>query len=323
MPARLAEGNRMPDRIDSIDAYVNALRQELAGADPALTQDALFDVRQHLETALAERVAARPDTAREALLADVIARFGEPAEIARAYAEAERRIGPVWPAPPQPRPSLTRRIFGVFVDPHAYGSLFYMVLLLATGTFYFTWAVTGLSLTVGLLVLIIGIPFGLLFLATVRALALIEGRVVEALLGVRMPRRPQLGAPGSFWARLEFWVTDARTWSTILYLLLGLPLGVVYGSVAIALAAVSFAFMGAPIMWLLPAGDLAWSGGESMPFWGALLLALAGFALLLGTLHLARAVGRLHGALAKVLLVRAFARREEPAPAPARREATV
>ena len=63
-----------------------------------------------------------------------------------------------------------------------------MILSLATGIAYFTIVVTGLSTAAGLLVLVIGIPFLLLVLGVVRALALFEGRLVEVLLGTRMPR---------------------------------------------------------------------------------------------------------------------------------------
>ena len=80
--------------------------------------------------------------------------------------------------------------FNVVSDPRTYGALLYMLLSLATGIFYFTWTVTGLSLTLGFAILIIGIPFALLFIASIRLLSYVEGRVVEALLGVRMPRRP-------------------------------------------------------------------------------------------------------------------------------------
>ena len=42
----------------------------------------------------------------------------------------------------------------------------------------------------GLAVLIIGIPFFLAFIGVTRVLALVECRLVEAVSGVRMPRRP-------------------------------------------------------------------------------------------------------------------------------------
>jgi hypothetical protein len=67
-----------------------------------------------------------------------------------------------------------RRIFGVFVDTRPYTSLFYMLLTLATGIVYFTLVVTGLALSAGLAILVIGIPFFLAFIGMARVLALGE-----------------------------------------------------------------------------------------------------------------------------------------------------
>ena len=86
-------------------------------------------------------------------------------------------------------PGAWRQIFGVFVDPGCYKALLYMILSLATGITYFTLVVTGVSTAGGMLVLIVGIPLFLLVLGMVRAMALFEGRLVEGLLGTRMPRR--------------------------------------------------------------------------------------------------------------------------------------
>ena len=86
--------------------------------------------------------------------------------------------------------------FGVFLDPRAYTSLFFMLLSLATGIIYFTLTVTGLSLSAGLAVLIIGLPFFLVFVALTRVVSLAEGRLIEAMTGERMPRRPVHQARG-------------------------------------------------------------------------------------------------------------------------------
>jgi hypothetical protein len=80
---------------------------------------------------------------------------------------------------------------------------------------------------VGLAVLIIGIPFAILFLGSVRVLSLVEGRIVEAMLGERMPRRPLYSARGKNWLeRIKDMFTDPRTWSTLLYMVAMLPLGI-------------------------------------------------------------------------------------------------
>ena len=64
-----------------------------------------------------------------------------------------------------------------------------------TAIFYFTWVVAGGSLSLSMLVLIIVVPLRVLFQGSVRALAFIEGREVEVLPGVRMPRRSNWQEP--------------------------------------------------------------------------------------------------------------------------------
>ncbi len=52
-----------------------------------------------------------------------------------------------------------------------------MLFSLATGIIYFTFAVTGLSLSFGLAILIIGVPFFLTFIGMTRVISLGEGRL--------------------------------------------------------------------------------------------------------------------------------------------------
>ena len=76
------------------------------------------------------------------------------------------------------------------MDVRAYTSLFYMLLTLATGIVYFTFVITGITLSAGFAILVIGIPFFLAFIGIARVIALGEGRLLEATTGERMPRRP-------------------------------------------------------------------------------------------------------------------------------------
>jgi len=302
----------------SINEYLEQLRRALRGADPALVQDALYDAEEHLRAELAEQ----PGRDEAAMLEHVVGSYGAPDEVAEIYRDQEIKIQrAIRPPPPPQRRSLVGRFFGVAADPHTYGALFYMLLAMTTGTFYFTWAVTGLSLSAGLAVLIIGIPFMVLFLGSVRGLSLLEGRIVETMLGVRMPRRPpypsQQGMP--LMKRIGAMFTDGRTWGTLLYMLLMLPLGIFYFTVTVVLISVSLAFIAAPGALLFD--SFGWSGlghffvdkqvtinwgfGAHVPGWGdAIFMCLVGVALLFATLHLVRGMGRLHGQLAKQLLVR-------------------
>ena len=311
----------------TIPQYLAQLRAALEGADPAMVQDALYDAEEYLRSELA----AQPGRSEAEVIADVAGSYGAPDEVADIYRETEVTVNRalrtpradtapvlraaaeasgVEPAAPPQAPvqrSLLARFFGVVTDPHTYGALFYMLLSLATGIFFFTWVVTGLSLSLGLLILIIGIPLAVLFFGSVRGLALLEGRLVEALLGERMPRRPRYTDRSRTWLqRIGDMFTDGRTWLTLLYFLLMLPLGIVYFTIAVTLLAVSLAFIWSPVAALFDstAPSIYIDGTNVLPLEFTPVLAVVGALLLLVTMHLARGIGKLHGLLAKNLLVR-------------------
>jgi hypothetical protein len=201
------------------------------------------------------------------------------------------------------------------LDPRAYTSLFFMLLALATGIIYFVLAVTGLSLSAGLSVLIIGVPFFLMFMAVCRVISLAEGRLIEAMTGVRMPRRPVYqGKALSFWARIIEMLKDPRTWTTIAYFILRLPIGIFYFVIAVAGLAVSLTLIALPITVVLAQAGWFGMGGvevfsNAQPEWifntgfAIPVLGLAGVLLLTSLMHLARGIGRLHAMFAKSMLV--------------------
>ena len=287
----------------TIPQYLAQLRDALRGSDPALIQDALYDAEEYLRSELAERKGE--DEA--SVIASVAGSYGAPDEVAGIYRDTESRVVTALRVPsPPPRTTALGRFFGVIADPRAYSAVFYMLLSLATGIFYFTWAVTGMSLSLGLSILIIGLPCVILFFGSVRVLSIVEGRIVEVMLGERMPRRPLYAERGKpMLERVGAMFTDPRSWSTILYMLLMLPLGIVYFTVAVIALSVSLSFLAAPFLWLF-GGHFGISietyyGPD--PDWLALLLFPLGVLLLFGFLHLARGIGHLHGQLAKHLLV--------------------
>jgi uncharacterized membrane protein len=185
---------------NSIAEYLRELRHELAGTDPATIIDALTDTEDHLTTALAGVRMEHPQLSESEALADVIVRYGTPAEIAAAYRDVEGRTRPALAVSPKnDERSAASRFFGIVYDPRAWGALLYMFISMVTGIIYFTWVSTGLYLSIGLLVLIIGLPVAYLFLMSFRGIALVEGRIIEGLLGVRMPRRALFSQPGLGW----------------------------------------------------------------------------------------------------------------------------
>ncbi len=201
--------------------------------------------------------------------------------------------------------STLRSIFGVYGDGRTWRALLFMLLSLVTGIVYFTWAVTGLSLSVSFLILIIGVPFAIVFLLSVRGLAWLEARLVQLLLGVGMQSRPVLPAAASNWLqRSKALLADKHTWLGLLYLVLQMPLGVIYFTVAVTLLSVSLALVVAPFVQLWLRFPVIVNGGRAIflaPHVLALLV-IAGAALLTATMHLVRTVGILHGRYARALL---------------------
>jgi uncharacterized membrane protein len=292
---------------NGINDYLRELRQYLAGDDAATIQDALSDAEEYLRNGVAQRLKENPRLSEKEAFEGVIGEYGSPAEVAVAYREIERRVPPPLAASGRPNGrSPAARFFGVFTDPRAYGALFYMFFALVTGIFYFTWVTTGLSLAAGLILLIIGLPFLALFLLSVRGLALVEGRIVEALLGVRMPRRPMFSSAHlGLWARFKALFADRRSWLPMIYMVLQLPLGILYFTLFVTMIAFGLAGIATPVLQYgfdLPIGQF----GEVRyyaPFWLMPFIVIVGVIWLLATMHLARGLGRLHGKFAKAMLV--------------------
>lgn len=288
----------------TVEQYLDSLRAELQAADRALVQDALYDAEEHLRAELAQN----PGENEATMLARIVASYGAPAEVAEAYKLNEVKVQAALRTPrPRPKRTAFGRFFGIYTDTRAYLSLAYMLLALATGILYFTFAVTGTSLSFGLAILIIGVPFFLLFIGTARVLALAEGRIVESMLGTRMPRRPVHPGGESRWTeRILDMLKDPRTWGTLLYFAMMLPLGIFYFTFAVVGIVVSGALIIMPVVVLLfHAGVVTIDGTIESPHPALLpLISILGIVLLTITMHLARGIGYLHGQLAKTMLVR-------------------
>ncbi len=91
----------------------------------------------------------------------------------------------------------------------------------------------------------------------------------------------------------------------MIYMLLQLPLGTIYFSVFITLIALSLSGIAIPILQLGFDISVYINGGSYyLAGWMLPLVIVAGILLATLTMHLAKYVGRMHGALAKALLVR-------------------
>jgi hypothetical protein len=294
----------------SIEQYLRQLREALAGEDNALVQDALYDAEEYLRAELAAARALTPPQSEADVLERIASTYGAPEEVAAAYRTTEAKVTAALRLPPPvPKQTVLGRFFSVYSDSRTYGALFYLLLAMFTGIFYFTTAAVGLSLSLGLAILIIGVPFFLLFIGFTRVLSLAEGRLVEGLLGVRMPRRPLTRTPGTLWERIKEMLGDWRTWTTLIYMGLQLPLGIFYFTLNVVGMALSLAFLVLPFSALFNQGEMVVGNIDGVKltadFHGLefVVVPLLGVLLLTTLMHAVRGLGQLHGKLAKTLLV--------------------
>ena len=142
--------------IQSINEYLYQLKKELTGSDSATIQDALSDAEEHLRTALNSAIESQPSVSEADALPLIIEKYGLPADVAMAYREIEVRVQPAFMRPEHTdRRPIVSQFFGVFADPRAWGALLYLLFSLGTGILYFTWVTTGISMSLGFLILII------------------------------------------------------------------------------------------------------------------------------------------------------------------------
>ena len=226
-----------------------------------------------------------------------------------------------------------RKVFGVLFDPRTYGAIVYMLLALPLGIAYFTFVTVGLSLSIGLMILIIGVFIAIAFFAMARGISLVEGFITGALLGAKIPHRDadvaedisefaesdgedEQESKSRLWPATKRMFTDLRTYSSMIYMALMMPLGVGYFTIAVTGFVTSIAFMLAPFGSLIsdhvtvmdvsvdePETLIQLSEFANSPV-GLIVVALVGFALFFTMLHLSRGIGWLHARLAEKMLIK-------------------
>ncbi len=318
--------------------------------DAALVHDILADAEDHLLSA----VAAGKDASQ------AIAEFGEPGEIIAAYRQAQPaanawtgmpgvrqatvvpRTGTAaagaaggvpadpWEGTATPKPlngaALTRvPVLGIWFRPMAWRAVAFLIVGLVPGILYFMVVVTGFSLSLGLLPLLIGPPLLVGVLGLSRGMALAHGRTIEVMLGIRMPRRQAAlvtHGRSPFLARIWLWLRDVRSWLAVGFLVGNFPVSILLFSVTLTLMATGLGMLLAPLgqilfnnpMIRLDVGSTVHlfgreyvadpvTGRIDLPMPMLLLTSLFGFALLTGTLWLSMGAAWVYANVVKAIQV--------------------
>lgn len=287
-----------------IGQYLAELKRALAGQDKALIQDALFDAEDHLRAALAE--ASDPTES----FPEIVDSYGSPQEIALLYSEMETTVQHAIHGKRQSvTPLIRNRFFAVLTNGDAYRALLYTLLAAPLGLAYFAWVALFGMTSLAASLLLIGLPLFLIFLKSMQLFSLFEGRLIEMLLGQRMPRRPVYQRRDPQQGRWDYWLTsikhllkNRRSYSTALYMVLQAGLGLGYFMTIFVGAFLSIAVFISPVVDSIihainpsQAIDIDW-------YWFPLAMP-GGFLGFVICLHLAKFVGTGQAKLARHLLV--------------------
>ena len=165
----------------------------------------------------------------------------------------------------------------------AWKETLYLLLDLAVGVIGFTVVVTGLSLGLGLLITLIGIPIIAATLLLVRWAGRVELARASVLLEEDLPGPGPLPRGESLLGRLFAPIRDAAAWKAAAYFVLMLPAGIVTFTIAVTWWATALGMLTLPAWaWALPHnGPEIGNGYYWSHVWQLALSCVAGFLLTL------------------------------------------
>ena len=133
------------------------------------------------------------------------------------------------------------------------GSVVYLLLSMPLGICFFVITVVGLSVGLGTLVIWIGLPILFGTLVAIRGMAAIERRLVVTLLRFPLPytQRRYSETRRSFMQYVKDMLRDPLTWTSTIYMLIKMPLGIISFTLALVLPIVSTAITLMPLVYLV------------------------------------------------------------------------
>lgn len=296
------------DKMDFIEEYCTELKLELQGSDPAVLMDATNAAYEYLSNEIDLNLSSDSQLSLGDAAARAVEKFGTPFEVAQSFLELEEQVSRAFSLDGSKAGLRKRghRFFSIISDIRAYTSMLYMILSVVTGIIALIWIGYGLVISALSSIFIIGFPICILFFGSVRGLALIESRLIETLLGERMPRRPVFfKVEGNIWSRFIATLRDKNTWKSLIYMVLQFPVGIVYGIVTVLLLGTSVEFLIVPFLpefTDVAAESVTHVGGKPGP-WLFPITTTISFFLLLLQLHVSRFIGKWHARYAKFFLV--------------------
>jgi len=133
------------------------------------------------------------------------------------------------------------------------GNIAFLLLSFPLGLIYFLVTVIGLAVGASTIILWIGLPMLFATLVLIRGIAAVERRMATNLLYVSFHDQPysQEMPQKGFWRRFGNILRDPLTWTSTIYMIVKLPLGIVSFTLALVLPIVSLAVTLLPLVYLV------------------------------------------------------------------------
>lgn len=289
------EVSEMNSNQQIIEAYLAELDLALRGQSKSLIQDALYDAESHIHDTLSEN--------SDLKLSVIIADFGRAQDVANQYIHLETQTQNFLLG--KPKQSRVNGFFEPLFDASAYKAIVYFLISWPLSIAYFAWfSIVGISL-ICLSLFGLGLPLLALYLKLQSYVALLEGQIVETLLGERMPRRPyyfpMVQQSKSLFSKIKHRLKTPHGWKVTLYTAVQLPLTSIYFAVSVCLFIASIGLTLSPIFdpiihYFNPMNsiDIQW-------YWLPVCVPAGVIGITL-SFHIANALSKLHRAIARLLL---------------------
>ena len=133
------------------------------------------------------------------------------------------------------------------------GNIAFLLLSFPLGLIYFLVTIVGFVAGISTLILWIGLPILFATLVLIRGMAAVERRMATNLLYVSFRDQPynQEMSQRGFWRRFGNILRDPLTWTSTIYMIVKLPLGIVSFTLALVLPIVSLAITLLPLVYLV------------------------------------------------------------------------
>jgi hypothetical protein len=188
---------------------------------------------------------------------------------------------------------LIDRVFGPVLERQTYRHALYLLLSFPLGIVYFVTLAVGFSVGLGTAIVLAGLVILVVMMQVARMYGRLERQLAKAFLDATF-EPPQL-SPLKWRAA----ITDRRTWTTLLYLILRFPIGIV-SFVAVILLAASIPLMATPMLYaFLP---LSVDGSPISTSGDAMLISLLGSVFFLTLVHVVNGLAAMCRRLATALL---------------------